>query len=111
MDQPLNLPELEQIISALVADAKCACHIINPNKTRLLMWVEVKDNQTTYHLKIGLQKFTSQPQKDRNGATYWRFWTAEPKKEEVNNPTATEATHAQSTNPEPTTNEQPNQNG
>lgn len=99
--QPTNLPELEQIISALVADAKCACHIINPNKTRILMWVETKDGLTTYHLKIGLQKFTSQPQKDRNGATYWRYWTAEPKKasEEANNqtPTAETQPHDQST--------------
>jgi hypothetical protein len=32
-----NLQELEQIVTTLVADAKCACHIINPNKTRILM--------------------------------------------------------------------------
>jgi hypothetical protein len=68
--QPTNLPELEQIISTLVADAKCACHIINPHKTRILMWKETKENQTIYHLKIGIQKFISQPQKDRNGETY-----------------------------------------
>jgi hypothetical protein len=71
MNQPLNLSEVENLISALITDAKCACHIINPNKTRILMWKETKkDGTTVYHLKIGLQKFVSQPQKDRNGETY-----------------------------------------
>jgi hypothetical protein len=71
MNFEFSTPELEQIIATLVADAKCACHIINPNKTRILMWKEeTKDGLTIYHLKIGLQKFTSQAQKDRNGETY-----------------------------------------
>jgi hypothetical protein len=38
------------------------------------MWKETKDNQTTYHLRIGVQKFTSQAQTDRNGETYWRYY-------------------------------------
>ena len=105
MNQPLNLLEVENLITNLVADAKCACHIINPNKTRILMWKEIKDGQTTYHLKIGLQKFVSQPQKDRNGETYWRYWVYEPKQE--NNQSPTEAIHA--TNSEPPVNEQSSQ--
>jgi hypothetical protein len=65
-----NLQELEQIVNNLVAEGKCACHIINPNKTRILMWPQIKDGQTTYQLRIGIQKFTSQAQTDRNGETY-----------------------------------------
>lgn len=114
--QPTNLPELEQIISTLVADARCACHIINPHKTRILMWketklpeVQTKDNQTTYYLKIGIQKFTSQPQKDRNGETYWRYWTSEPKKEEaVKNNQSSTAEEIHATNSEHPVNEQSN---
>ena len=37
------------------------------------MWREVKADQTTYHLRIGIQKFSSQEQIDRNGEIYWRF--------------------------------------
>ena len=102
--QPTNLSEIENLITSLVADAKCACHIINPNKTRLLMWKEVKNGITTYHLKIGIQKFTSQPQQDRNGEPYWRFWTSEPK-EIKNNQTPT---HDQATDPQSATHEQSN---
>jgi len=65
-----NLSELEQIVSSLIAEGKCACHIINPHKTRILMWKKVENNQTTYHLRIGIQKFTSQEQIDRNGEIY-----------------------------------------
>lgn len=76
-----NLQELEEIVTTLIVDAKCACHIINPHKTRILMW-KLKDG--SYHLRIGIQKFTSQEQTDRNGETYWRYWNCEFKKEEVN---------------------------
>ena len=65
-----NLSELEQIVSSLIAEGKCACHIINPHKTRILMWKKVENNQATYHLRIGIQKFTSQEQTDRNGEIY-----------------------------------------
>lgn len=73
--------ELEQIVTTLIVDAKCACHIINPHKTRILMW-KLKDG--TYHLRIGIQKFTSQAQTDRNGEVYWRYWNCEFKKEVIN---------------------------
>ena len=76
-----NLPDLEQVVNSLLAQGKCACHIINPHKTRILMWKKVENNQTTYHLRIGIQKFTSQEQIDRNGEIYWRYWTYEPKDE------------------------------
>ena len=78
---PLS-PELEQLITTLFAESKCACHVINPHKTRILMWKEVKDHVTTYHLRIGIQKFISQEQVDRNGEIYWRYYSYEPKKEE-----------------------------
>lgn len=76
-----NLSELEPIITTLLAEGKCACHVINPHKTRILMWKKVKDGHTTYHLRIGIQKFVSQAQTDRNGEIYWRYWTYEPKEE------------------------------
>jgi len=78
-----NLSELEQIVSSLIAEGKCACHIINPHKTRILMWKKVENNQATYHLRIGIQKFTSQEQTDRNGEIYWRYWSWEPKGERI----------------------------
>lgn len=74
-------PELEQLITTLFAESKCACHVINPHKTRILMWPEVKDKQTIYHLRIGIQKFIAQEQIDRNGEVYWRYYAQEPKKE------------------------------
>ena len=84
--QLANLQDLELIVTSLLSEAKCACHIINPHKTRILMWKESQANQTTYHLRIGIQKFTSQEQVDRNGEIYWRYWSEAPKevKEEVN---------------------------
>ena len=78
----LNLPiEIETLITTLFAESKCACHVINPNKTRVLMWKEAKDHQVTYYLKIGIQKLVSQEQTDRNGEIYWRYWTWEGKTE------------------------------
>ncbi|CAG8797094.1 14804_t:CDS:2 [Gigaspora margarita] len=80
-----NLQDLQQSITTLFAENRCACHIINPHKTRILMWQEKKGNQIIYHLKIGIQKFISQEQFDRNGEIYWRYYSGEPKKEEANN--------------------------
>jgi len=77
-----NLSELEQLITTLVAESKCACHIINPHKTRILLWREEKDNQTTYYLRIGIQKFISHEQLDRNGEIYWKFQTLKSTSEE-----------------------------
>ena len=80
LDFTLNLHDLE----TLLTKSNCSCHFINPHKTRILMWKEkrpdselsskeVKDGVTTYHLRIGIQKFSSQEQLDRNGEIYWRF--------------------------------------
>ena len=74
-----NLQELENVIASLIAEGKCACHILNPHKTRILMWKKVANNQTTFYLRIGIQKFASQEQLDRNGETYWRYWSWEKK--------------------------------
>lgn len=71
MNPPINLTDLNTLISSLLSEGKCACHIINPHKTRILLW---KLENDTYHLRIGIQKFSSQDQKDRNGETYWRFF-------------------------------------
>lgn len=68
-----NLLELEQMVTNLFTNLKCNCHFINPAKTRILLWKEVKDHQTIYHLRIGIQKFISQDCLDRNGETYWKF--------------------------------------
>ena len=78
---PLS-PELEQLVTTLFAESKCACHVINPHKTRILMWKEVKYDKIVYHLRIGIQKFISQEQVDRNGEIYWRYYSPEVKKEE-----------------------------
>ena len=65
----LNLPDLETLLSK----SHCSCHFINPNKTRIILWKEVKDNQATYYLRLGIQKFISYPLTDKNGEVYWRF--------------------------------------
>ena len=78
----LNLQDLE----TLLTKSNCSCHFINPNKTRILLWREVKADQTTYHLRIGIQKFSSQEQIDRNGEIYWRFGSYELKMEEESQP-------------------------
>ena len=77
-----NLPDLEAIVASLLAEGKCACHIINPHKTRILMWKKSENETTTYQLRIGIQKFSSQEQLDRNGEIYWRYYAYELKKEE-----------------------------
>lgn len=82
-----NLSDLEPLITTLLAESKCACHIINPHKTRILMWKEIKDGQTIYHLRIGIQKFISQEQLDRNGEIYWRYYLSEIKKESASKET------------------------
>ena len=65
----LNLSDLE----TLIAKSNCSCHFINPHKTRIILWKEVKDNEEIYYLRIGIQKFISYPLKDKNKALYWRF--------------------------------------
>lgn len=106
----LTLQDLE----TLITKGSCLCHIINPNKTRIILW-RSKDNPNTYYLRIGIQKFISYPLTDKNSEIYWRFncfekegihselsqipqnevsvQQKEPKREEVSN----------STNPNPVT--------
>ena len=73
----LNLSDLETLISK----SNCSCHFINPNKTRIILWV--KENSETYYLRIGIQKFISYPLKDKNQALYWRFNCFEIKSSEI----------------------------
>ncbi len=77
-----QLQDFEQIVASLLAESKCACHIINPHKTRILLWKEVKDSVITYYLRIGIQKFISHEQIDRNGEIYWKFQTLKSTSEE-----------------------------
>jgi len=80
----LNLQDLETLISS---KSNCSCHFINPNKTRIILWKEVKENEEIYYLRIGIQKFISYPLKDKNKALYWRFNGFEAQKaEETINP-------------------------
>jgi len=65
----LNWQDLELILSK----SNCSCHFINPNKTRIILWKEVKNNVVTYYLRIGIQKFISYPLTDKNQEVYWRF--------------------------------------
>ena len=65
----INLSDFESILSK----SHCSCHFINPHKTRIILWKEVKDEVVTYYLRLGLQKFISYPLTDKNGAVYWRF--------------------------------------
>lgn len=83
-----------QDLESLIAKSNCSCHIINPNKTRIILWKgrspdselsskEIKeDGSETYYLRIGIQKFISYPLKDKNKALYWRFNCFEAKAEE-----------------------------
>ena len=75
----LNFADLE----TLLTKSNCSCHFINPNKTRIILWREVKDGVTTYYLRIGIQKFVSYPLTDKNGEVYWRFkpWEGKVEKE------------------------------
>lgn len=68
-----SLPELETFLNNLLVANKCTCHFINPNKTKILLWKEIKEEQITYHLRIGIQKFIGRENRDRNGEIYWKF--------------------------------------
>ena len=77
-----NLQDLEQIVVSLLAEGKCACHIINQHKPRILMWKKTENGTTVYYLRIGIQKFISHEQLDRNGEIYWKFQTLKSTSEE-----------------------------
>lgn len=68
-----NLAEIEQILTNVFSKSNCPCHVINPNKTRIILWKEIKEGQEIYHLRIGLQKLTSYQLTDRYGNPYWKF--------------------------------------
>jgi hypothetical protein len=81
--ETLNLPpELETLLTNILSSSNCSCHFINPKKTRIILWKEkkgvnselsskeVKESQTIYHLRIGIQKFISLDCLDRNGEIY-----------------------------------------
>ena len=74
----LNLQDLENLLTK----SNCSCHFINPNKTRILLWKEVKGETIIYHLRIRIQKFISQTCLDRNGETYWKFDFREKREEQ-----------------------------
>lgn len=79
--ETLNLPiELQTLLTNLLASSQCSCHFINPKKTRIILWKEIKDNLEIYHLRIGLQRFLSSDCLDRNGEIYWKFEIPEIKK-------------------------------
>jgi hypothetical protein len=78
----LNPQDLETLLNK----GYCSCHFINPNKTRIILWKEVKNEVTTYYLRIGIQKFISYPLTDKNGEIYWRFNPWEVKVEESISP-------------------------
>jgi hypothetical protein len=69
--ETLNLPsQIETLLTNILANSYCSCHFINPKKTRIILWKEVKDGQEIYHLRIGIQKFISWDCLDRNGDAY-----------------------------------------
>ena len=98
----LTLPDLE----TLIAKGSCLCHIINPNKTRIILWKQIQeDNSELYYLRIGIQKFVSYPLKDKNKALYWRFnsWekNVENLKEEFTSESSPTQKAAETINPDP----------
>ncbi len=89
-----QLQDFEQIVASLLAEGKCACHIINPHKTRILMWKKTENGTTVYYLRIGIQKFISHEQRDRNGEIYWRYFDLPKKEEPAESPPASQSPSA-----------------
>jgi len=89
MNQSPNLnrswEESQQIIKNLEAEItqlkaqqeakECRCHIIDPAKMRILLWINRHKNgkPDTCVLKIAEQRLLGLPRSDRRGETYWRF--------------------------------------
>ena len=89
MNQSPNLnrswEESQQIIKSLEAEItqlkaqqeakECRCHIIDPAKMRILLWINRHKNgkPDTCVLKIAEQRLLGLPRSDRRGETYWRF--------------------------------------
>lgn len=81
------IKDLENQITQLKQEAQaCRCHIIDPSKMRILLWINRhKDGKPdTCVLKIAEQRLLGLPRSDRRGETYWRFdEIIEVKKEET----------------------------
>ena len=72
------IKDLEKQITQLKAEKEaqaCRCHIIDPAKMRILLWINRHKNgkPDTCVLKIAEQRLLGLPRSDRRGETYWRF--------------------------------------
>jgi len=72
------IKDLENQITQLKAEKEaqaCRCHIIDPSKMRILLWINRHKNgkPDTCVLKIAEQRLLGLPRSDRRGETYWRF--------------------------------------
>ena len=67
--------ELIRTLQAQTSQKKCECHIIDPSKMRILLWINRHKNgkPDTCVLKIAEQRLLGLPRSDRRGETYWRF--------------------------------------
>jgi len=67
--------QAELIRSLQAQSKKCECHVIDPAKMRILLWINRhKDGKPdTCVLKIAEQRLLGLPRSDRRGETYWRF--------------------------------------
>ena len=67
--------ELIRSLQTQTIQKKCECHIIDPSKMRVLLWINRhKDGKPdTCVLKIAEQRLLGLPRSDRRGETYWRF--------------------------------------
>lgn len=67
--------QAELIRTLQTQSKKCECHIIDPSKMRVLLWINRhKDGKPdTCVLKIAEQRLLGLPRSDRRGEVYWRF--------------------------------------
>ena len=67
--------ELIRTLQAQSESKKCCCHIIDPSKMRILLWINRHQDgkPDTCVLKIAEQRLLGLPRSDRRGETYWRF--------------------------------------
>ena len=64
-----------ELIRTLQAEQVCRCHIIDPSKMRILLWINrsKQGKPETCVLKIAEQRLLGLPRSDRRGEVYWRF--------------------------------------
>ena len=67
--------ELIRTLQAQTIQKKCECHIIDPAKMHILLWINRSKagKPDTCVLKIAEQRLLGLPRSDRRGETYWRF--------------------------------------